>query len=79
MHLCYSTMLSALGHEGMIDHPSYTIILQIHTFNHPKVHSNATVSTANSPIFLQHKVYRKIDELIGMWVRGCENGGARCA
>ena len=34
----------------MIDHPSYTIILQILTLNLPKIHEEATIFTASSPV-----------------------------
>ena len=37
-------------HIIMIDHPSYAIILQIHTVNLPKLCEKATISAASSHI-----------------------------
>ena len=60
----------------MIDHPSYTIILQIHTFNHPKIHAKVTISTANSPIFCSTKFTVKSMNWLECTI---QNGGACCA
>ena len=35
-------------HHYMIDHPSHAIILQIHTFNLPKIHEKAIIAKASS-------------------------------
>ena len=40
----------------MIDHPSYAIILLIHTFNLPKIHEKAIISTASPPVSCSTKV-----------------------
>ena len=70
----------------MIDHLSYTIILQIHTFNHPKIHAKATISTANSHIFCSTKFAKnckkmgklgKIKDKFGKVRKKKENSGKR--
>ena len=50
-------------HQFMMDHPSYAIILQIHTFNLPKIHENPPFILPLSTF----KSSRKIGDLLGMY------------
>ena len=50
-------------HQFMMDHPSYAIILQIHTFNLPKIHEKPPFILPLSTF----KSYRKIGDLLGMY------------
>ena len=56
-------------HQFMMDHPSYAIILQIHTLNLPKIHEK-------SPFILPPSTFkssRKIGDLLGIYhsKQGC--------
>ena len=58
-------------HQFMMDHPSYAIILQIHTFNLPKTHEK-------SPFILPLSTFKsfcKISDLLGMYQT---KQGVRC-
>ena len=55
-------------HHYMIDHDaSHAIILQIHSFDHPKSTRKSHHFYCRFSPFLQHINYRKIGDLIGMY------------